>query len=224
MTKVTQLPLMASNAFLVSDKKHILVDTGYPGEVSRIQQLLKNEGVPLQEIALIVLTHAHFDHAGNAAKIQAMAGCPIIIHKLEQTFLENGKNAPIVPVRPLAALMSPFMRPIRYPAARADVVIEGPLDLNAYGVDAKIIMTPGHTSGSTSVLTHDGHALLGDLVAGGWPLGQFRPEEPHYHYWYANMEDAHTSIRTVLETNPRKIYVGHGGPIDGKTAREFFLR
>ncbi len=222
MTTLLPLHLTMSNACLVSGKKHILIDSGISGDLRAIEKQLQKQGVDLREIALIVLTHVHFDHAGNVAAIQKLAGCPVAVHRSEKSLMESGKNAAIIPVHPVAALMTPFMQ-IPFRPAAVDIVFDDAFDLNPFGVDAQVVFTPGHTPGSVSVLTGSGEAIVGDLIGGGLLLGQFQPEKPRYHYWASSMDQVRASVKTVLGHRPNKIHVGHGGPLNGKQARAFFL-
>lgn len=221
-TTLFQLNLPLSSAYLLRGNKNILVDTGSPYDLSILTWQLHQCGVNVENIALIVLTHVHFDHAGTAAEIQKLAKCPIAVHHLEKDNFEKGKNAPIIPTHPIGRALNPFMR-IDFRPASADILIENELDLSDYKVDARVIFTPGHTPGSLSVLTDDRQAIVGDLMGGGWPLGQFQPGKPHYHYWASSTEDVRSSLEKVFSYQPRKIYVGHGGPLDGEQAKTFFL-
>ena len=221
MVKVTQLSLAMSNACLISGEKHILVDTGSPGELGRIEAKLKKLGLSLPDLSLVLLTHAHFDHAGNAAAIKRRAGCPLAVHALDRPCMESGKNAAIVPLGPMAALISPFMK-FPFAPAGVDIVPENGFDLSPFGVEARVLFTPGHTPGSVSVLTANGEAIVGDLVGGGWPLGQFQPSRPRFHYWASSLADVHASLEALFASPVNKIYVGHGGPLDGQEARRFF--
>ena len=45
-----------------------------------------------------------------------------------------------------------------------DVVVKEDTDLRDYGVDARVLTTPGHTMGSISVLTSEGDCMIGDLL------------------------------------------------------------
>jgi glyoxylase-like metal-dependent hydrolase (beta-lactamase superfamily II) len=221
-TTLIRLNLPFSNAYLLRGNKNVLIDTGSPYDLSILTWELHQYGVSVNNIALIVLTHVHFDHAGAAAEIQKIAGCPIAVHHLEKENFEKGQNAPIVPIHPLGKVLTPFMG-IDFHPASIDISIENEFDLSEYKVDAQVIFTPGHTPGSVSVLTADREAIVGDLVGGGWPLGQFRPDKPRYHYWASNMEDVQASLRNVFSYQPETIYVGHGGPLDGNLAKAFFL-
>jgi glyoxylase-like metal-dependent hydrolase (beta-lactamase superfamily II) len=222
MTALIPLKFLMSNACLLRGRNNILIDTGSPLDLAMITRQLSAHGVKPNNLALIVLTHVHFDHAGTAAALQKQAKCPVAVHSLEKDNLEKGQNAPIIPIHPLGKMLMPFMSQ-RFSPASADILIEDKLDLSGYGVDAQVIFTPGHTPGSLSVLTSDGHAIVGDLIGGGWPLGQFQPGKPRYHYWASNLEAVKTSLKQLLAFHPLQIQVGHGGPLDGSQARAFFL-
>lgn len=221
-TTLMRLNLAFSSAYLLRGNKNVLIDTGSPYDLPILTWQLHRYGVNVENIALIVLTHIHFDHAGTAAKIQEIAKCPIAVHHLEVDNFEKGKNAPIVPIHPIGKAMNPFMG-MEFHPAHADISFENEMDLSEFKVNARVISTPGHTPGSLSVLTADNQAIVGDLIGGGWPLGQLQPEKPRYHYWASSMEDVQSSLEKVFSYQPRKIYVGHGGPLDGEQAKAFFL-
>ena len=222
MISVIPLKLSMSNAFLLRGEKDILVDTGSPADFPALIRLLNKNSVEVGDLALIVLTHVHFDHAGTVAALVKQAKCPVAVHRLEKENLETGRNAPIIPVHPLGKMLMPFMG-ARFSPTSADILIDDALDLSPYGVAAQVIFTPGHTPGSVSLLTDDHQAIVGDLCGGGWPLGQFQPSRPRYHYWASSMEDVQASLKRVLASQPSQIHVGHGGPLDGREAGQFFL-
>lgn len=47
----------------------VLVDTGTPGSEDKIERVLKKHGRSFRDVTLIVVTHAHTDHAGSAARV-----------------------------------------------------------------------------------------------------------------------------------------------------------
>ena len=67
-----------------------------------------------------------------------------------------------------------------------------------------------------------GEAIVGDLFGGGKLLGLIQPARPRYHHWYSDIDSAKASIARILETSPTRIFVGHGGPLEGHTAATFF--
>jgi glyoxylase-like metal-dependent hydrolase (beta-lactamase superfamily II) len=223
MTVIHPLPLSKSNAFLLMGDKPILIDSGSPGDLPALERKLHRAGVALAEIGLLVLTHAHFDHAGNAEAIHRRSDCLVAAHEAERAFLESGKNSAIMPYNLAAKLMNPFMD-IPFAATKVDLVVNDSLDLKPHGAEAQILSTPGHTPGSISVITAKGEAVVGDLIGGGWLLGWLFPRRPRHHYWIADMDEVRASLKSLFTRAIVNIHVGHGGPLDGMQARKFFIQ
>jgi glyoxylase-like metal-dependent hydrolase (beta-lactamase superfamily II) len=60
----------------------VLVDTGMHarGAMADLERALDRTGHRVQDVRLIVITHAHIDHCGQAPPIAARAGCEVWIH------------------------------------------------------------------------------------------------------------------------------------------------
>jgi len=60
----------------------VLVDTGMhePGSMAHLDRALDQAGLKVEHVRLIVCTHAHVDHCGQAPPIAARAGCEVWIH------------------------------------------------------------------------------------------------------------------------------------------------
>lgn len=53
------------NSFIIKGLNQIiLVDTGIPGSTKKIIEKIVEEGFKSEQVSLIILTHAHFDHTG----------------------------------------------------------------------------------------------------------------------------------------------------------------
>ena len=71
------------NAFaLAAGDGVVLVDTGMhePGSVAHLERALAMCNLRIENIRLVVCTHAHSDHCGQAAMIVARAGCELWMH------------------------------------------------------------------------------------------------------------------------------------------------
>jgi glyoxylase-like metal-dependent hydrolase (beta-lactamase superfamily II) len=60
----------------------VLFDTGYfePGSMRQLELALDQAGLRLEHVRLVVCTHAHSDHYGQAAPITEAAGCELWMH------------------------------------------------------------------------------------------------------------------------------------------------
>ena len=85
-----------------------------------------------------------------------------------------------------------------------DVLLEDGQDLSPYGLDARVVHLPGHSSGSIGVLTGDGDLFCGDLL-----VNVLRPS---LHYYIDNLAQAHESIRKLSDLGVGTVYPGHGKP------------
>ena len=61
----------------------VLVDTGMhePGSLAHLDRALDQAGLELEHVRLIVCTHAHVDHCGQAPPIAERAGCQVWMHR-----------------------------------------------------------------------------------------------------------------------------------------------
>jgi len=60
----------------------VLVDTGMhePGSLAQLERALEMAGLRLEHVRLLVCTHAHADHCGQATAIVERAGCELWMH------------------------------------------------------------------------------------------------------------------------------------------------
>ena len=168
-----------SNVFLLSkDGKNILVDSSPARMWKKLDRQLRRLG--LDRLDALVLTHTHYDHAGNAARLQKKYQAKVIVHRSEGPFLARGEG--IIPhgTNRLGRLLidgigKNFAPNLECPPCRPDILVDGDLSLADYGFNARIIHTPGHSPGSQSVIVDDEIALVGDAMFGVFPWSVFPP-------------------------------------------------
>ena len=136
------------------------------------------------------------------------------MHQNEQAWLEKG----LKPMPPgvtrwgkflsgfITAVMIPF---VHIPPTEVDLVLsdEG-LSLTEYGVAGKIMYTPGHSSGSVSVLLDSGEAFVGDLAMNKLPMRR-GPGLPVFAEDWAKVQESWTML---LEQGIQTVYPAHGEP------------
>lgn len=96
--RIPILPLGMVNAHLIrSDAGCILVDAGIPGSERKVARVLARQGLSFRDIKLIIVTHAHTDHAGSAARLRMLTGAPILAHKDDADFYNRKKPMTFCP-------------------------------------------------------------------------------------------------------------------------------
>ena len=216
----TIVPLLfrSVNVYAVRGKRTVLVDTGTPGMADAILAGLAKLGVREEEIGLILLTHGHPDHAGSAAELKQRLGVPLAIHRDEAHWLRAGRSEGTpIPVRPLGYLLKPLVKP-EFPACEPDILLEEGQRLDDYGLDARLLHTPGHSPGSLSFLFPNGDCIAGDVMAGGF----VRENRPDYPFFLDDRAILHQSIARLVAEVPGRLYFGHGQPADAASVRRRF--
>jgi glyoxylase-like metal-dependent hydrolase (beta-lactamase superfamily II) len=216
-TKVITIPVFgkhAVNAYLLLGRQPVIVDAGIPGSARLIHDQVAAHGVDPKDVRLIVVTHGHIDHFGSAAELTRLTGAPIAGHVADLHVYQAGRvTDPYLPIGLFGWLFAHTSR-VRETAEpfEPNMLIRGETRLSDFGVEARIMPTPGHTAGSVSVLTDNGDLVAGDLVA--TPLLGFiggRPANPPFH---DDRVGNLASLRQMLALGPRKLYISHGTPLD----------
>ena len=168
-----------SNVFLLTNgKKNILIDTSPGFMFSKLKKRLSQ--LKVSEIELLILTHTHYDHAANAARIKEKYKAKILVHKDEAAYLDTGEN--IVPEgtnflsRIIVKLFAQrFLLIAKFEPCEYDLTVDSVFNLDIFGFNGYILPTPGHTPGSVSVIIDEEIALVGDAMFGVFPRSVFPP-------------------------------------------------
>ena len=106
---IVQIPLRLSNAFLVKTTPPVLVDSGTAGDLKELDEALSENGTLAQRLGLVVITHAHADHAGVAADLQRLGSARIMIGAGDSDRARTGKNDELLPTGFTASVLKPFI-------------------------------------------------------------------------------------------------------------------
>ena len=221
--KITKLKLSLSNAYLVQGRKTILVDTGLPREGTKILRALARLGIEPKDFSLILHTHAHMDHVGSTLQLKRWIDVPTAVHVADAEMLASGRMGKLTATSLEGRMIIPFINK-PFPGVKADLIIDEEISLKEFGVNGKVIFTPGHTAGSISVLMDNNEAIVGDVMMGGNMGGNLFPSKPNYHYYAEDLSGVRASIKKLVSLKVKKFYVGHGGPLDADAIKKYFSK
>jgi metallo-beta-lactamase class B len=134
-------PRGASAVLVTSEAGHVLIDAALPESVPQIVASVRALGFRVEDIRLIVNSHAHFDHAGGIGQLQRMSGARVAAMAASARVLESGRSGPDDPQFGLVPPIDPVARV--QVIQDGETVRVGPLALTAHA-------TGGHTPGGTS--------------------------------------------------------------------------
>jgi glyoxylase-like metal-dependent hydrolase (beta-lactamase superfamily II) len=172
------------HAFLVrKNDVNLLVDTGRKSMRKRLLRQLQKQGV--ENLRYLMITHAHFDHAENAACIKEQFGAVILTNALEAPFLSEGKSNAIYGTRGFMGWLtrrfhSRIDRMYHYEELVPDITFSEEYIIEGSEGALKCLPVPGHTAGSSALIVDNEIALTGDAFAHHIPGSIFPPfgEDP----------------------------------------------
>jgi metallo-beta-lactamase class B len=126
---------------VVSDAGLVLIDGALPDSAPLIAADIRTLGFRIEDVKLILSSHAHYDHAGGIAELQRLSGATVEASEWSAAVLSKGGVSRSDPqygqLRPIAAVA--HVRTLR----DGQSFRVGDVVLTAH-------LTPGHTPGGTS--------------------------------------------------------------------------
>ncbi len=180
-----------TNVYIVGRSPAILIDVGSDDGGVTVMEALERFGIG--EVSRIVLTHAHPDHAGNAAALQLATGASIELHRRDAELSNR----------------LPF-------ALQVDNYLEDEHRISVGQYTFEVIETPGHAPGHVSLFEPSLRALFaGDLMSGNGTVAVVPPR--------GSMGDYLRSLRRVATLPIDIVYPGHGPEIEngGERVRQY---
>ena len=219
------IALGVTNCYIIRHKGIILIDSGVPKKAGSFKKALDKLNISADEIQLILITHAHWDHIGSAKMIKELTGAKLALHDNEKEWLE--KPAIHVPPgvsrwgRTFSKIMSLLTKNMKIQSTKVDITLtDTNFPLADWGIPGEIIYTPGHSPGSVSLLLDSGDAFVGDLAMNAFPM-RFSPGLPIFA---DSLETVKESWRLLLNRGAKVIYPAHGKPFSAEVLRKILTQ
>lgn len=191
------------NSYLIAgvlkDKKHLLIDPGHittpfysePG-LATLVKAMEGDGIDVNQIGLVILTHAHPDHCEAAGLVKEQSGAFVALHKGDERFY-----------RALGGNVDVYLEEGELPLADRD------------HLTLKMLHSPGHSPGHVALYLAEPKVLIaGDVI---FYRSTGRVDLPG-----GNAEALKQSIRRLSELDIDYLLCGHPyghpGIIRGKEA------
>ncbi len=223
-----QISLAWSNAWLLwQGEEATLIDTGLQADRDGLRAALQQIGVDEAKVRTVLLTHAHCDHAGNAAYFAEGAGQSAVhLHQDERPFLALPRRTHAPPgwgtlLRPHTALAFAIGE-IRYPVARIATGLVSHADgdlIETPGGTLRVVASPGHTPGHIAFYRErDGVLFSGDAVLNIIPIKREIGLSLPIRFLSSDWPQSKASARQLAALHPRLLLSGHGPPLREQTA------
>ena len=214
------------NCYLIEDGRSVtIVDAAFPSTWAPLLLALDEIGYNRSDVEALVLTHAHFDHIGFAARAQSELRVPIWVHRADEHLAAHPYH--------YQRERTPFVYPLLYPAAipvLAGMTAAGALAVK--GVEnvqylpengmldvpgqPQIVFSPGHTFGHTALhLAGRGALLSGDALVTLDPYKGSRGAQIIAGAATADSAMALDTLTALADTDADLVLPGHGDPWSG---------
>jgi len=133
-----------------STREAIVVDPGDGTDLARLQAILDKHAL---KVKAIIITHAHIDHIGAAAKLKESTGAPVYMNSNDQTLYDH------------LDMQAQWLQ-MRVPAqTEIDIDARDGATLRCGETEMMLLHTPGHTQGSLCVFVPEEKLLIaGDTL------------------------------------------------------------
>jgi glyoxylase-like metal-dependent hydrolase (beta-lactamase superfamily II) len=149
--EILPVGMLACNCSIFGDeitREAVVIDPG--DDVDQILSVLASHGLTVKTI---VITHAHIDHVGGAARLKAATGAPVYMNEADFPFYDQ------IEMQALWLGMDP--------PERADIDV-APRDgdvLHLGAAEFNVLHTPGHTPGSMGLwIPSEKKLIAGDTL------------------------------------------------------------
>jgi metallo-beta-lactamase class B len=192
---------------IVTAKGNVLINSGTESSVPLIKSAIEQLGFKYADTKVLLISHAHQDHAAGSAQIVKETGARYMVMDGDVPAVESGGKLDFV------------YSYMTYPPTNVDHVLHDGETVRL--ADAVLIAhkTPGHTRGCTTwtMKVKDGARTLNVVIVGGWYVtsGYRLVERSTQPDSYPGIAKDYEHMFDVLKSLPCDIFLGaHGSYFD----------
>jgi len=126
---------------ITTPQGHILINSSLEASVPLIRDSVEKLGFRFNDIKILLISHAHWDHCAGSAAIKALTGAQYMVMDGDVAVVESGGKTDFQ-----YGNVSSFL----YPATKVDRVLHDGDEVTLGGAVLVARLTPGHTKGCTT--------------------------------------------------------------------------
>jgi metallo-beta-lactamase class B len=131
--------LNLASYLITTPQGDFLLDGGLPESAPLIEKNIAKLGFRLNDVKILLNSHAHFDHAGGLAALKRDSGAQLIASRADGELISQGRQ-----------VYFDLEPDTKFPPAKVDRYIEDGGVLQLGGTALTAHLTPGHSLGSTT--------------------------------------------------------------------------
>lgn len=194
---------------ITTPEGHILINSDTEANVPMIRASMESLGFKLNDIKILLISHAHWDHCAASAMIKQLTDAKYMVMEGDVEVVESGGKSDFQYGNDPTAL---------YPATMVDRVLRDGDEVKLGDATLKAHLTPGHTKGCTTwtMKVNDGSKLRDVVIIGSPNMN------PGYKLVgstvYPRMADDYEQTFRVLKSLSCDYFLGaHGSYFDLET-------
>ena len=126
---------------VTTPRGHILINSGLVSSVPLIRTSVEKLGFKFNDIRILLISHAHWDHDGGSAEIKTLTGATYMVMDADVPVVESGGKTDFQYGNASASL---------YPPTRVDRALHDGDEVKLGSTTLVARLTPGHTKGCTT--------------------------------------------------------------------------
>jgi metallo-beta-lactamase class B len=195
-----------ANYLITTPQGHILINSDLEANVPQIQKSVEKLGFKFSDVKILLISHAHWDHAAGSAAIKRLTGAKYMVMDADVPVVESGGKSDFN----YGADASDW-----YPATAVDRALHDGDTVTLGGSTLVAHLTPGHTKGCTTwtMTVEEGGRRYNVVIVGSPNVN------PGYklvdNAAYPKIADDYERTFRVLKALPCDIFLGAHGDYFG---------